>query len=531
MKKNLNKYLLIIIIYLIPVAVYATERNNSGELLPIIAMELFCSIHMSAFVFIPLSKLLATGENQKSLFWKMFIARGVLLFILNYIYPNIAFIDFLAIFIGAFIVVPLTSFIKKGKNIASASNNGSVITSSSPAQTIPSIEQTPKPVISSQIKCPKCGAEIAYGNKHCPKCGESLTNATVVAEKVLTADAKDGTPFNKSSYDPSFFKDEIENLLFLITSELNKDELNKKATLPAIDKKKNVLTIIYAIITIITATIYFAYHNKVAIFIFLIMTFLYVILRKETSITSYLLQEVKNRPSEKISYIIASTMSSKNIDKTKNIIIRVGVLSITFLLIGKVFLTPHLIYEKTDDGYSVRYYTLGIIKKDTNLVIPAEHKGKPVVGIRGNVFKNVTTIRRVTLPDTIKEIRGGAFQYCKNLYSINLPKGIKEVKGNTFEGCINLKRIDIPNGVTRIGGSAFRDCSSLENVSIPPTVREIGSSAFRNTSVRKVCISKDTYINERAFKGMIVSRVYYEDGCVYNHSNNEWSGDDYDYGY
>ena len=144
-----------------------------------------------------------------------------------------------------------------------------------------------------------------------------------------------------------------------------------------------------------------------------------------------------------------------------------------------------------------------LLENDKELVIPAEYKDKPVVGIRGDVFANVHTIEKVVLPDTVQEIRGGAFANAINLEEINLPEGIPEIKGNTFEGCSSLKEITIPDSVTRIGGHAFRENSSLEkvNISASSKLKEIGSSAFRDCYLLKeIYLPKGVNINERAFK-------------------------------
>ena len=53
-----------------------------------------------------------------------------------------------------------------------------------------------------------------------------------------------------------------------------------------------------------------------------------------------------------------------------------------------------------------------------------------------------------------------------------------EIGWYAFEGCSSLKSVTIPNSVTSIGSWAFEDCSSLKSVTIPKSVTEIGEYAF-----------------------------------------------------
>ena len=172
-----------------------------------------------------------------------------------------------------------------------------------------------------------------------------------------------------------------------------------------------------------------------------------------------------------------------------------------------------MIFEPYEQGYTLRFYTNGLFEKDTYLKIPDTYKGKPVLQIRGDVFKNVSSLEEVIIPDSIIEIRGGAFKNCIGLEKVTLSKNITEIKGNTFENNYSLKSIIIPDGVVRIGGSAFRNDYSLVSAIIPESVTEIGSSAFRNTALTNVCITKNAMVNTRAFKETNVIIKYYEDNC------------------
>ena len=82
-------------------------------------MEAFVSIHMSVFVLLPLSKMISR-ENSKKIFWILFWIRIAILLCFDFfITTGIAVVDFFAVFVGAFIVTPIS--IKKGIRITKGS--------------------------------------------------------------------------------------------------------------------------------------------------------------------------------------------------------------------------------------------------------------------------------------------------------------------------------------------------------------------------------------------------------------------------
>lgn len=401
-----------------------------------------------------------------------------------------------------------------------------------------------------KIVCPKCNYKLSYGNTRCPNCGTSLegvepqkqnkyicdnckaesdneikfcakcgSNQISIVEtpqEQVLPSANTGKPINKDEYSKYLFESNEEKMMNMyIEDELKKNLSEKSKSIIEIEIKRTILTIIYCIILLLITFLYVSYHTNLFIILFLVtlLTIYYIVIISKSGLKKILLKKIKSRPDEKISYVVASTLSSYGCNKYIGLIIRIIILMITVYTPFVIFKEPHFIYEKVDNGYNLRYYTLSLLKNDEIIEIPENYKGENVIGIRGDVFERVTSIKKVILPNTIEEIRGGAFKYCTNLKEINLPPKITEIHGDTFQGCTSLETIVIPEGVTRIGGSAFRNCSSLREVIIPKTVTEIGSSAFRETNITNVCISNNTYVNERAFKGTYAQIYYYENNC------------------
>jgi len=481
---------------------------------------------------------------------------------------------------------------KKSKN---AVNTNAAITNSPPITSI------------AKIVCPKCGYEMTLGNKRCPKCGESVEGVapkttkkyvcddckteseeeikfcakcgsnkiSVIEEeeKIIIPAASDGKPVDKNAYANYLYSANEDSLIAAcIDEELKKTTVEKHQSITGIEIRRTIMTAIYCVILLLIVFLYVSYHtNILLIFLALIvLTIIFLKIISKSGLKKHLIKEVKSRPDEKVSYVIASTLSSQGCNKFVGLGIRLVFIIITICLPFILFKEPHLVYEKVANGYNLRYYTLGLLKNDKVVEVPSKYKGENVIGIRGDTFENVYFLEKVVLPETIEEIRSGAFKNCPQLKEINIPSKVKVIAANTFQGCTSLEKIDlpetieeirgdafngctnlkeitlpskiteihggtfqscsslqkivIPEGVTRIGGSAFRYCSSLTEVTIPKTVTEIGSSAFRETGLSRVCIPQSAYVNERAFKGTYAKITYYENDCKLTGETyyNEW---------
>lgn len=82
---------------------------NAGEFGMAIMMEAFCSIHMSVFVLMPLSKIISK-DNDKKVFITLFVIRVIILLIGDVFVPMfMAMLDFFSVFVGAFIIVPISA--------------------------------------------------------------------------------------------------------------------------------------------------------------------------------------------------------------------------------------------------------------------------------------------------------------------------------------------------------------------------------------------------------------------------------------
>ena len=491
---KIKKGLLFSLLFL-PIIVDARKGNinSNTSIYVIIFLELFITPHNSLFFFSPLSKLLSE-DNSKLLFWRLFAARAILIVIVDLLLPSYGYalfmIDFVMIFVGAFIIIPFVGkkkgiqvFVPKKKYRSSSENN----------------------TTETLTTCPKCGNELKANDKFCTNCGATILSVlqTPTSGKLMVY----------SEFDPIYHLPEDKLLENFINKEMEKANMQVSDLIPSdILKRKNIFNAILATLIFIYISMIFFHFPIYTYILGLIIIIVFSTITRKYDLMDYIKKEVKARPNEKISNIVMSIKNTLVNDNSK----KLRIVSIIVALIAPliVFYKPVILYESLDNGYAVRFYAFGLTEYKT-ATIPSSHKGRPVISLRGNSFSNMFFLETVTLPDTITEIRGEAFLNDYNLKSVNLPKNLEEIKGSSFENCTSLERIDIPDSVTRIGGHAFYNCSSLREVNITKNseLMEIGSSAFRECPrLTQITIPKDTSVNERAFKNSPTTIYYYHDG-------------------
>lgn len=146
-----------------------------------------------------------------------------------------------------------------------------------------------------------------------------------------------------------------------------------------------------------------------------------------------------------------------------------------------------------------------------SLVIP-----QGVKEIKRDVFKFFTSIKSVTIPNSVTSIGYNAFEGCdgieelhiesieswckaaitchpfsssnggkifvgdEEVSSLDIPYGVSEINRYAFYKCSELSSVVIPNSVTTINDYAFSECNSLISITIPNSVTEIGKLVFQN---------------------------------------------------
>ena len=154
--------------------------------------------------------------------------------------------------------------------------------------------------------------------------------------------------------------------------------------------------------------------------------------------------------------------------------------------------------ETLDDGWEM-----------IDVVIPTEHKGKPVTRIGWDSFRQCQILRSVTIPEGIIGIHANTFFDCNNLERVHLPKSMQFFNGFCFASCNSLREVTvdpdnpwfcsvdgvvytkdqkelvfyppgktdeefaIPEGCLAVGENAFAYCENLKRIIVPGTVTDI----------------------------------------------------------
>ena len=132
---------------------------------------------------------------------------------------------------------------------------------------------------------------------------------------------------------------------------------------------------------------------------------------------------------------------------------------------GSNMVEAGLVFELNDDNasYAVTDYT----GNNPIVVVPDKYNNLPVTSINDSAFSNCTTLRNITLPNSITFIGDYAFNNCSNLENLILPKNLITIGESAFNQCSCLKEIIVPNKVESIGRAAFSGCSALETITLP----------------------------------------------------------------
>ena len=143
-------------------------------------------------------------------------------------------------------------------------------------------------------------------------------------------------------------------------------------------------------------------------------------------------------------------------------------------------------YSLVNDEATITHYS----GTGSELTIPAELDGYPVVAIGYGAFRENDAITSVTLPDSVKTIAEYAFWDCRKLETVNIPVGVTTIGDFAFYRCESLKAVTIPNTVTAIGDYAFQMCWSLESITVPGSVKQMYEGVFSD------CINLRTAVLE-----------------------------------
>lgn len=148
-------------------------------------------------------------------------------------------------------------------------------------------------------------------------------------------------------------------------------------------------------------------------------------------------------------------------------------------------------------------YTNGLIINGTSIVAYNGSESSvnlPKYVISGNQLKGITTIGE------------SVFENCSSLKNITIPNSVTTIGKSAFKNS-GLLTIELPNYITTIGESAFEYCSGLSSANIPDGVEVLEDEVFGYCyNLRTLTISKNSdlkIIKYRALRRSPIKDLYF----------------------
>ena len=136
------------------------------------------------------------------------------------------------------------------------------------------------------------------------------------------------------------------------------------------------------------------------------------------------------------------------------------------------------VMDFSDNGDGTLTAVRCVDRQADDLDIQFEAGACPVVAIAPRAFEGCAALRRVILPESLRQIGEMAFSGCAHLRTLVIPGGVQRVGTLAFAKCSQLERVRIEPGVVQLGPSCFSKCAALKRVEMPASVTQIGGGAF-----------------------------------------------------
>ena len=148
-----------------------------------------------------------------------------------------------------------------------------------------------------------------------------------------------------------------------------------------------------------------------------------------------------------------------------------------------------------------------------DLDIQFEAGACPVVAIAPHAFEGCAALRRVILPQGLRQIGEMAFLGCSHLTKIVIPGSVQRVGTLAFAKCTALERVRIEPGVAALGPSCFSKCTNLMRADVPASLASFGGGVFFGCG-KQLCIygAEDTPAQQYAkFNGIVFDSQSWKD--------------------
>ena len=124
-------------------------------------------------------------------------------------------------------------------------------------------------------------------------------------------------------------------------------------------------------------------------------------------------------------------------------------------------------------------------------------------------FYDNTTIKKLTVPGTLKKIPKQAFFRMEGVEEVVVESGITTVCEGAFGALSSCKKITLPDTVTTLETEAVFSCNALSEINLPNSITSIGERAVCYNKVSDLIVPSGLKsISAEAFIGCQINRIY-----------------------
>ena len=129
----------------------------------------------------------------------------------------------------------------------------------------------------------------------------------------------------------------------------------------------------------------------------------------------------------------------------------------------------------------------------TNIAVSEGGATVLVAGVGSEAFSGCSSLKTVTLGDSISSLGDKAFYQCTNLQAITIPNTVLSIGTYCF-GYLSLSEISIPQSVMTIGDYAFQGCTQLADVIIEDRTTALALGSNGSSALFADCPLDSVYI-------------------------------------
>jgi uncharacterized protein YjdB len=142
------------------------------------------------------------------------------------------------------------------------------------------------------------------------------------------------------------------------------------------------------------------------------------------------------------------------------------------------------------------------------------------IGIDSNSFRNLSKLKRLSIPSSVQTIGGDSFENCSGIEELVFPEGLVRIEA-AFKNCSNLISVTIPDSVEYIAGStyspgAFSGCNQLKTLNITSaSLQKLNNdAAFSGMYFNTVNVLYSEEASEISFYNLLAETVNIAEGMT-----------------